>query len=73
MLGVCFATLVVFAAVSPRSYGQESPKSSPDPAPVLAALNRVRKDAPQVAIMPGHDKAQMQALLDKGVFVVGFK
>lgn len=41
MLGFCFATLVVFAAVSPRSYGQESPKSSPDPAPVLAALNRV--------------------------------
>lgn len=39
----------------------------------LAALNRIRRDAPQVAIMPGHDKAQMQALLDKGVFVVGFK
>lgn len=36
----------------------------------LAALNRVRGD---VALMPGHDKARMQELLAKGVFVKGFQ
>jgi glyoxylase-like metal-dependent hydrolase (beta-lactamase superfamily II) len=39
----------------------------------LAALDRIRKSDPKVAIMPGHDKSAMQSLIDKGVFIAGFK
>jgi glyoxylase-like metal-dependent hydrolase (beta-lactamase superfamily II) len=39
----------------------------------LAALHRIETSEPKVAIMPGHDKVRMQALLEKGVFVANFK
>ena len=38
----------------------------------LVELNRLRKREANVAIMPGHDGARMQALVAKNVFVPGF-
>ncbi len=38
----------------------------------LVALNQLGKREANIAIMPGHDGARMQALVAKKVFVPGF-
>ena len=39
----------------------------------LKALKQLSEIAPHVSVMPGHDGEVMASLVEKGVFVPGFK
>jgi glyoxylase-like metal-dependent hydrolase (beta-lactamase superfamily II) len=39
----------------------------------LAALDHLQKNEPKLAIMPGHDKARMHDLIERGIFKPDFK